>query len=190
MTVPAALAPAFDIPRSVYERARVIKLVLFDVDGVLTDGRLIYGDDGQEHKAFHTHDGHGIKLLQQSGIATGVITGRTSRLLERRAKDLGIQHVYQGCFEKLPVCQRLLTEQRLKPDQVAYIGDDVVDLPILLYVGLAIAVPNAHALVRHHAHWTTPSTGGNGAAREVCELILHAQGAYDTALRPYLTGAP
>jgi 3-deoxy-D-manno-octulosonate 8-phosphate phosphatase (KDO 8-P phosphatase) len=185
------LKPAFEIPEAVRRRAARIKLVLFDVDGVLTDGRLILGDDGQEYKAFHSHDGHGIKMLQRSGVVAGVITGRSSRVVEHRVKNLGITHVFQGAEDKLPVYDQLLRRLDIYPEESAFVGDDVVDLPIMLKAGLAIAPTNAHALVKQHAHWTTPNGGGQGAAREACELILYAQGNYDRLMLPYLdTGVP
>jgi len=183
----AFLAPEFEIPSAVVERARAVRLVLFDVDGVLTDGRLILDDDGREYKAFHTHDGHGIKLLQRSGVAVGIISGRTSRAVELRARELDIKHLHQGCAEKLPVCRRLLSELGVPKAAVAFVGDDVVDLPIMLDVGLGIAVADAHPLVKRHAHWVTPSAGGRGAARDACELILHAHGRYTAAMQEYLT---
>ena len=179
------LQPAFAIPDPVLQRARSVRLLLFDVDGVLTDGRIILGGE-DEHKAFNIKDGHGIKMLQQGGVAIGIVTGRKSRAVERRAAELGIERVYQGCDEKLSVYRQLLAEMDLAPEQVAYVGDDVVDLPLLLHVGLSIAVQDAHPLVKRHAHWITPSTGGRGAAREVCELILHAQDKYEAALRRHL----
>jgi 3-deoxy-D-manno-octulosonate 8-phosphate phosphatase (KDO 8-P phosphatase) len=181
------LTPAFDISPRILELAAKVKLVLFDVDGVLTDGRLVLGDDGQEYKAFNSLDGHGIKMLQRNGVATGIITGRTSKVVQHRVKDLGIRHVYQGCAEKLPVYHRLIAELKLLPEQTAFVGDDVVDLPIMLQAGLAIAVQNAHALTRQHAHWVTPAAGGYGAAREVCELIMYAQGTYDQEMQKYFS---
>jgi len=180
------LKPVFTIAEEARRRAARIKLVLFDVDGVLTDGRLILGDDGQEYKAFHSQDGHGMKMLQRSGVATGIITGRTSRVVEHRVKNLNVAHVFQGVEDKLPVYDRLLRQLDLYPEESAFVGDDIVDLPIMLKAGLAIAPANAHALVKQHAHWVTPSGGGQGAAREVCELILFAQGNYDRAMLPYL----
>ncbi|MFP5350673.1 MAG: KdsC family phosphatase [Gammaproteobacteria bacterium] len=180
------IVPDFPIPNAVLERARRVRVVLFDVDGVLTDGRLILGDDGQEYKAFHSRDGHGLKMLQRSGIAVGIITGRTSKVVEHRVRDLGIQHVYQGCYEKWPVCQGLLEKLKLAPSQAAYVGDDVVDLPIMLQVGLSIGPQNSHGLVKQHAHWITPTVGGLGAAREVCELMMHAHGTYTAAMQEYL----
>ena len=184
------LAPDFPINAPVLALARPIKLVLFDVDGVLTDARLILGDDGQEYKAFNSKDGHGLKMLQRNGVAVGIITGRTSRVVEHRVRDLEIRHVYQGCKEKLPVYQRLITELGLSPAETAFVGDDVVDLPIMLQVGLAITVQDAHALVRRHAHWVTPSPGGHGAGREVCEMLMYAQGTYTSEMQRYFSVHP
>jgi len=181
------LAPDFPINANVLSLARPIKLVLFDVDGVLTDARLILGDDGQEYKAFNSKDGHGLKMLQRNGVAAGIITGRTSKVVEHRVRDLEIRHVYQGCKEKLPVYERLIAELGLSPTETAFVGDDVVDLPIMLRVGLAIAVQDAHALVRRHAHWVTPSPGGQGAGREVCEMLMFAQGTYTNEMQRYFS---
>ncbi len=172
--------------QDILHKAAQIKLIIFDVDGVLTDGRLIFGDDGQEYKAFHSRDGHGMKMLQASGVAIGIITGRSSKVVEHRMRNLGIEHVYQGRLEKLPAFQQLIAKLELQPEQVAYVGDDVVDLPIMLRVGLAVATADAHALVTRHAHWQTPSKGGHGAARDICELIMEAQGTLDRAMQPYV----
>lgn len=177
----------FEVSGQVLALARGIRLILFDVDGVLTDGQLMLGDDGQEYKAFNSKDGHGLKMLQRNGVAVGIITARTSRVVEHRARDLGIQHVFQGCIEKFPVYRRLVDELRLAPAQAAFVGDDVVDLPIMLDAGLAIAVQDAHPLVRRHAHWTTPSAGGRGAAREIADMIMLAQGTYTAQMLEYLT---
>ncbi len=178
--------PAFEFNRDVLQRAAKIKLAIFDVDGVLTDGRVILGND-DEYKAFDIKDGAGLRMLARHGIAVAIITGRTSRTVERRAAELGITHLYQGCKEKLPFYRQLLAELGLAPEQTAYAGDDVMDLPIMLQAGLAVAVDDAHALVRQHAHWTTPAGGGRGAARQLAELILHAQGLYDDEMLRYLS---
>ncbi len=167
-------------------KAAKIRLVIFDVDGVLTDGSLYFSDDGQEYKAFNSRDGHGMKMLQQSGVEIGIITGRTSKLVETRMASLGVKHLYQGQQEKLPAFEELLQKLSLTPEQVAYVGDDVVDLPILIRVGLAIAVQDAHNLVKQHSHWTTPNRGGRAAARDVCELIMQAQGTLENQLHHYL----
>jgi 3-deoxy-D-manno-octulosonate 8-phosphate phosphatase (KDO 8-P phosphatase) len=172
--------------QDILDKAAQVKLIIFDVDGVLTDGRLILGDDGQEYKAFHSRDGHGMKMLQQSGVEIGIITGRSSQVVALRMASLGVQHVYQGREQKLPAFEELIRTLGVTPEQVAYVGDDVVDLPILLRVGLAVAVADAHPLVLQHAHWQTPHGGGQGAARDVCEFIMEAQGTLDGALQHYL----
>ena len=166
--------------------AKKIELVVFDVDGVLTDGSLFIGDDGQEYKAFNSKDGHGIRMLHQSGIKTAILTGRTSKVVLHRAQDLDIDIVMQGHRDKRPAFRELLKETGLTPDVVAYAGDDVVDLPVMTQVGFAIAVNDAHALVKRHAHWTTSAAGGKGAAREICEFILEAHGVLEEQLNHYL----
>jgi 3-deoxy-D-manno-octulosonate 8-phosphate phosphatase (KDO 8-P phosphatase) len=179
----------FDVSREVLDRAAKIKLALFDVDGVLTDGRVILGAE-DEYKAFDIKDGHGLRMLARHGVAVGIVTGRRSRAVERRAAELEIAHLYQGCQEKLPVYRQLIAELRLTPEQTAYLGDDLMDLPIMLQAGLAVAVNDAHPLARQHAHWITPAGGGCGAARELAELILYAQGTYDDEIRRYLSAGP
>jgi 3-deoxy-D-manno-octulosonate 8-phosphate phosphatase (KDO 8-P phosphatase) len=168
------------------EKAAQVRLVIFDVDGVLTDGSLFLGDDGQEYKAFHSKDGHGMVMLQQSGVQIAIITGRTSEVVRIRMASLGIEHVYQGHREKLPAYQELQRATGLPDNAIAYVGDDVVDLPVMRRVGLAVAVQDAHYLAKQHAHWITPSAGGRGAAREVCELLMDAQGKLEPALAHYL----
>ena len=172
--------------KDVLEKAARIRLVLFDVDGVLTDGSLYLGDDGQEYKAFHSRDGHGMAMLKEAGVDIGIITGRTSQVVVHRMASLGIEHVYQGQRDKLPAFEALLAKLGISADEVAFVGDDVVDLPILTRVGLAIAVADAHPLVVRHAHWRTPNPGGRGAAQDVCELILEARDQLDALLRRYL----
>lgn len=162
--------------QDILEKAKKIKLVVFDVDGVLTDGSITINDDGHESKTFHTRDGHGMKLLQFTGVEIGIISGRSTKTVEHRMKSLGIKHVYQGKLVKLPVFEQLIEDLGLTPEQCAYVGDDWVDLSIMSRVGLAIAVQDADALVKKHAHWITSSKGGHGAAREVCELIMEGQG--------------
>jgi len=176
----------FEVGADVLERARAVRAVMFDVDGVLTDGRLYRDDGGQEYKAFHSRDGHGIKLLARAGIVCAIITGRTSRVVQHRAAELGIDHVYQGCEDKLPVFHELLRTLGLEARQAAFVGDDVVDLPAMLQAGLAVTVADGHALARQYAHWTTPSRGGLGAARELCDLLLYAQGRYGDSVRACL----
>jgi len=168
------------------KRAKQIRLVIFDVDGVLTDGSLFLGDDGQEYKAFNSRDGLGMKLLQKSGVEIGIITGRTSNVVAIRMESLGIRHVYQGQRNKLPAFRELRDRLGLKNDQIAYVGDDVVDLPVMRRVGLALTVQDAHPLVRQQAHWQTRAGGGRGAAREICELLMQAQGTLEQAYEKYL----
>lgn len=170
----------------ILEKASKVKLVIFDVDGVLTDGSLFLGDDGQEYKAFHSKDGHGMVMLQQSGIAIAIITGRTSNVVETRMKSLGIKHVFQGQKHKLPAYEEIKQQLQLSDDEIAYVGDDVVDLPVMIRVGMAIAVQDAHSLTKEHSHWITPSNGGRGAAREVCEMLMKSQNKLDQALEAYL----
>ncbi len=172
--------------QDVLDKAAQIKLIIFDVDGVLTDGSLYLGDDGQEYKAFNSQDGHGLVMLQQTGVTVGIITGRTSQVVEIRMRSLGIQHLYQGQRDKRPAYTELKQTLGVTDAEVAYVGDDVVDLPVMSQVGLAIAVQDAHSFTRQHAHWVTTAAGGKGAAREVCELIMQAQGHLDTHLQSYL----
>jgi len=172
--------------KKIFEKASKIKLLIFDVDGVLTDGSLFMGDDGQEYKAFNSKDGLGMKMLQQTGVKIAIITARSSNVVNQRMQHLGIKHVYQGQAEKLPAFEKILTELNLSREQVAYIGDDIVDLPVMLKAGLSITVADGHHLVKEHAHWQTSNPGGHGAAREVCELIMQAQGSLDTQFNQYL----
>ncbi len=168
------------------QRAKAIKLAIFDVDGVLTDGRLYFLPDGNEFKTFNTLDGQGIKMLIASGVRTAIISGRSTPVVEKRANNLGIQHLYQGREDKLVVLDELLGELGLNYAQVAYLGDDLPDLPVIRRVGLGMAVANAAGFVRQHAHGVTEARGGEGAAREFCELIMRAQGSLDAALNAYL----
>lgn len=167
-------------------RAKTLALVIFDVDGVLTDGSLYLDDDGREHKAFYSLDGHGMKMLKRSGVELAIITARNSQLMVHRARNLGIDHLYQGAEDKLEAFQHLLAELPVAPEHIAYMGDDVVDLPVMRRVGLAITVPAAPELVKAHAHYITTLPGGRGAVREVCELVMQAQGTWEAMLAPYL----
>lgn len=170
----------------ILDRAKPIRLLIFDVDGVLTDGSLFLGDDGQEYKAFNSRDGHGMVSLQYTGVKIAIITGRSSDVVRLRMASMGIEHVYQGHRNKVPPFEELKAKLALEIEQIAYVGDDVVDLPIMRRVGLAIAVQDAHPLVKQHAHWQTPSAGGRGAGRDVCELIMEAQGTLQGMYRRYL----
>lgn len=161
------------------ERAAGIRLAIFDVDGVLTDGRLHYAEDGREIKAFHAQDGLGIKYLQRIGITVAVITGRNSPIVSQRMSELGVDHVYQGRSDKRETFDGLLNVLELERHQVAYTGDDLVDLPLLKKSGLALTVPNAHPRVKPHAHWITQRPGGHGAGRDVCDLLLEGHGELD-----------
>jgi 3-deoxy-D-manno-octulosonate 8-phosphate phosphatase (KDO 8-P phosphatase) len=174
------------IPAAVVAKAAAIKLMVFDVDGVLTDGSLYYGHDGREYKVFHSRDGHGMKMLQRSGVEIAIITARSSQAVAHRMANLGITHVYQGALEKLPAFMQLVEKLGVASDAVAYVGDDVVDLPVMTRVGLAIAVADAHEDVSKRAHWCTRHPGGRGAARDACELVMRAQGTYEKLLAGYL----
>lgn len=167
-------------------RAASIKLIIFDVDGVLTDGALYLDDAGREMKAFYSLDGHGLKMLKKSGVELAIITGRSSTLVQHRAKNLNIGHVYQGAEDKLEAYTALTTRLGLAPEHIAVMGDDVVDLPMMRRSALSISVPAAPDSVKQYAHYVTQLAGGKGAAREVCELIMRAQGTLDAQLAPYL----
>ena len=167
------------LPADLLARAAKIRLAVFDVDGTLTDGRLWYGEDGRETKVFHVHDGLGLKLLQTHGVQVALITARISHPVALRAEELKIAHVYQGQSDKLACFLELLEALGLTPEQAAFIGDDLPDLRPMGQAGLAVAVANAHPWVAERAHWRTSKDGGLGAAREVCDLILLAQGQAD-----------
>lgn len=168
------------------ERARAVKLIVFDVDGVMTDGSLYFSDDGQEYKSFNSLDGHGLKMLKSTGVELAIITGRTSQVVMHRARNLGITHLHQGAHDKLAVYRQLLQDVDLPPEQTAYMGDDVVDLPVMRRAGLAVTVPAAPDLVKAHSHHITRREAGHGAVREVCELIMRAQGNFDAQMAIYL----
>ena len=167
-------------------RAKLVRLIAFDVDSVMTDGGLYYSDSGEEFKRFNSLDGHGLKMLRASGVEVAIITGRASRCVEARAKNLGIAHVYQGVENKLEAMSDLLNKLKLTRDAAAYMGDDVVDLGVMRHVGLSISVPESPQLVREHSDYVTQRSGGHGAVREACELIMSAQGTLDVQLAPYL----
>lgn len=190
-------------------RAKRIKLLLFDVDGVMTDGKLwiLPAPAGAqqstadpplaktakggaprmiEAKGFHAHDGTAISLARLGGLKTGLITKRISETVALRARDLRLDHVYQGVMRKIQVFEEILAKERITAAEVAYIGDDVIDLPIMRRCGFAIAVANARAEVKEEAHWVTPHAGGDGAIRDAVEYILRAQGSWDSAVKKYL----
>lgn len=166
-------------------RFQEIRLVIFDVDGVLTDGRLYYDNHGNEFKAFHAHDGHGMKQLQQAGIPIAIITARKSELVTKRMHDLGIVYLFQGARDKLVAFNTLLTELGISANHVCYVGDDSLDIAVMRRCGVAIAVANAQPIAKNHAHCITEQRGGEGAAREVCDTILHIQGKLETIMNDY-----
>lgn len=163
--------------QDIYDRAKQVRVAVFDVDGVLTDGTLYFTASGEEMKAFNAHDGHGMKMLKESGVALAIISSRSSPCVEQRARGLGIELLFQGAADKLAAFSDLLGRCGISGSACAYVGDDLVDLPVMKRCGLAVAVPDAPAAVRRHAHYVTRAGGGRGAAREVCELIMQAQGS-------------
>ena len=175
-----------NVHNAAMERASKIKLMIFDVDGVLTDGGLRYGAEGELIKTFHVLDGHGIKLLQEYGVQVGIISARNSPIVARRAADLGIQHLKQGVHDKRVAFEQTLEDLHLTAKACGFMGDDVIDLPVMTRVGFAASVPNGHPEVQTRAHYVAQAGGGHGAVREVCDFILRAQNNYEAALAPYL----
>lgn len=173
------------IPPAVTAAAKKIKLLLLDVDGVLTDGRLYYGNSGEEMKAFNIQDGLGIKLLQKGGVQVGIITGRISKLLQRRADELGIDLLIQGREDKLTALNELLQNIHIDMDEIAFMGDDLPDLAVMRRVGLGITPANGCSTNAKQADWQTNNGGGQGAVREVAEMILNAQDKLQTILADY-----
>jgi 3-deoxy-D-manno-octulosonate 8-phosphate phosphatase (KDO 8-P phosphatase) len=171
---------------TVLDSAKKIRLAIFDIDGVLTDGKLYLLDDGQNLKAFHCHDGLGIKLLARTGIITAVITSHRSALIDKRMAQLQIEHVYQGIENKITAYEELIAKLKLRDEEVAYMGDDLPDIAIIRRVGLGIAVANAADMVKQFARYTTNRNGGEGAVREVCEFILHAQNTFKDVHEAFL----
>lgn len=169
-----------------FERAKKIRLLAFDVDGVLTDGRIYISDKGEECKAYNIRDGLGMKLLQECGIKLALISGRTSRSVEARAQDIGIALLYQGVDDKVAVLEALMQELDLRAEQCGFMGDDLVDLPAMRRAGFSLSVADAPAFVRERAHYVTRSTGGHGAVREACEFIMQAQGVLEQKMARYL----
>ena len=174
-----------DFPADVRERAARVRLVAFDVDGTLTDGKLGIDGNGVESKQFHVHDGQGIKLLREAGFEVALVTARNGTVVSRRADELGVQHVFLGVVDKRVCIDALIAQLGLTLKQTAYMGDDLPDLAALAAVGLSVAPASAHPWVRERVHWRTQAAGGNGAARELCDLILAASGAADGVLRRY-----
>lgn len=181
---------AFDMnnewPESLLAKAAKIRLIALDVDGIMSDGKLYFSASGDELKAFNILDGLGLKQLMAAGLTVAVITGRQSPLTEKRMRDLGIPHLMQGREDKKVALRELVSTMGINPDAIAYMGDDLPDLPALRFAGLAITVPNGYWLVKQHADYCTRARGGEGAVREACDLLLAAHGKLDAALAPYL----
>jgi 3-deoxy-D-manno-octulosonate 8-phosphate phosphatase (KDO 8-P phosphatase) len=171
--------------QEIIEKAKKLKLLILDVDGVLTDGKLFFDEQGREYKSFHARDGHGIKLLQQTGVTVAVISGRNSPTVALRMKSLGIKHVYQGHEDKIAAFEEVIQKVGCQTEQAAHVGDDLLDLPIMVRVGLAIAVNDAAKEVKEFADWNTTLAGGQGAVREVCDLIMQAQGTFSDIIENY-----
>lgn len=167
-------------------RAAAVRLMIFDVDGVLTDGSLYFSSEGDAIKAFNSRDGHGMKMLAESGVRMAILSGRRSRALELRARNLGIETVYQGIDDKRAAFVELAAALGVPPENCGFMGDDVVDLPVLLRCGFAATVADAPEIVRERVHYIARHAGGHGAAREVCELIMRSQGTLERALARYL----
>ena len=162
-----------------------VKVLILDVDGVLTDGRIVISDDGQETKCFNVRDGHGLKMIRRAGVEVMFLTGRKSRVVEHRARELGVERVYQGALDKLAVLQEILNSTGLSPGHVAYMGDDIVDLPVLRRAGFSVTVSDAHEDVLKAVDLVTKNPGGRGAVREVCEIILKVQGKWEGLMERY-----
>jgi 3-deoxy-D-manno-octulosonate 8-phosphate phosphatase (KDO 8-P phosphatase) len=172
--------------QDVIDKAKAISLLILDVDGVLTDGHLHFSNTGDELKSFHIQDGLGIKLLHDNAIAVAIITGRQSNIVNKRATELNIQHVIQGREDKLKALEQLRAQLNLQYHNIAYAGDDLPDLSAIRAAGLGITVANGHRYVAEHADWQTQARGGEGAVREICELILHAQDKLLSSWSSYL----
>ena len=167
------------------QQLKAIKLLILDVDGVLTDGKVIYTDSGEEIKSFDARDGHGLKLLMRSGIEVILLTGRESKAVLHRARDLGIEHVYQKVLNKIEVYKTILTKRNFKDQDVGFVGDDLVDMPVLRKVGFSAAVPDAVPEVKEMVNYVTVKKGGEGAVREICELLLKAQNKWEEVTEKY-----
>ncbi len=178
--------PRPDTADVVLEAARKIKLLILDVDGVLTDGGIILDNEGNELKSFHVRDGHGIRLLIRKGVDVAIITGRRSKVVERRAHELGVKEVYQKCFNKVIAYEQIKETLALQDEEVAYIGDDVVDIPLLRRVGLPVTVADASEDVRAFSMIVTGNRGGRGAVREITDLILKAKGFWEEIINDYI----
>ena len=178
--------PLDALPQALRARFARVRLLCLDVDGVLTDGGLHYSESGEESKTFCTQDGHAIKMLAASGVATAIITGRRTGLVARRAEELRIDHLFQGVEDKRVAFAELLERTGLGAEEAAHMGDDIPDLPVLTIAGLALAPANLHPALAAHVHYVSEARGGDGAVREVCELIMRARGSWADALAAYL----
>jgi 3-deoxy-D-manno-octulosonate 8-phosphate phosphatase (KDO 8-P phosphatase) len=175
-----------EVSQEALERARGVRLMVFDVDGVLTDGTLLYGPAGEEMKAFHSHDGLGLKMLAASGVACALLSGRRSAAVATRAAELGVCDVLQGIDDKLSACRQLVEKKHLTLEQIGYMADELVDLALLTRCGFACAPREAPEAVRARVHYVATVAAGRGAAREVCELVMRAQRTLEQALQAYL----
>lgn len=174
------------ISQSVLDKIKKVKILILDIDGVMTDGHIIYSIYGDELKFFDVQDGFGITLLSRAGIKSVIITAKKSRIVKLRARDLKVAKAYQGYMDKVKAFEHAIRKFKVKPEEVCFIGDDLIDLPVLKRVGFAVAVPNAVEEVRRHAHFVTERAGGHGGVRELCDLILKTQGKWDLATEKYL----
>jgi len=171
--------------KKVVEKMRKVKMLLLDVDGVMTDGRIVMDSQGRELKHFNVRDGHGLVMVQRHGISVGILTVRKSDVVEHRARDLKITEVYQGALNKKEVFEKILEKNHLKPEDIAYMGDDIVDIPVLKRVGFSVAVADALEVVKKAVDYVTVSKGGQGAVREVCDMLLQAQGFWPEVAARY-----
>ncbi len=175
-----------DYPPEVWQRAQNIRLLILDVDGVLTDGRLYFDAKGETLKVFHVRDGHGIKMAQRAGIEVAFVSGRRSDAAYHRAKELGINRFHEGVRDKVAVSEEIMAAMQIEAAQVAAVGDDLVDLPLMSRVGLSLAVADAAPEVLAAAHWVTSNPGGRGAVRQVCDLLIKAQGKWEEVVSPWM----
>ena len=170
---------------TVRDKAAMVKLAAFDVDGVLTDGRLYISSSGEHHKIFHIQDGLGLQLLRDTGCQIAIISARNSEIVNERMRELGIGLIFQGVRDKRQTLLEIMNDLGLERSNIAYTGDDLIDIPAMQTAGLAIAVANAHPMVKNCSDWTTGKSGGSGAVREVCEMILEAQDKLEQSFKPY-----
>ena len=174
------------IPQDILDRAKRVRLLILDIDGVMTDGRIIYSIYGDELKFFDVQDGFGITLLNRAGIRSVIITAKKSRIVKLRARDMKVAKAYQGYIYKLIAFNKILKRFRVKPEEICFVGDDIIDISVLKRVGFAVAVPNAMDEVKAASHYTTSKMGGRGAVREICDLILKSQDKWDLAASKYM----